>query len=348
VALGTHVPGLLINEAFLARGVASRVNVLEALFPDDVRQRIQTAKIRYGHSFRMAKAAHAMASDQSELIPVEAAEGLFAEWDESGVSAITVLSGFWLGTVRAYVDRRPGVLVETCHLDAIPSPSHRRAVEVPGSTHSWLLDAQKNSLNEGIPIGGDGVQLPWVSRPIGLLAHGGGWGMGTHADAALELAEAGEGVSLIVTEPRDVPVHGLSVFHQDPGWEAWSDAGFPRLAAGQGRAATPFENRDRWSDAFELTRRSRAVVSKPGAGTLVDSLNAATPVLFTEALGDWELANQSVWCALGFGMTLAEWVRKRDPAVLEAMHERLRVAGSRTTSYPDRLVAQGFGRPANQ
>jgi hypothetical protein len=167
--------------------------------------------------------------------------------------------------------------------------------------------------------------------------------MGIHASAASELAEAGESVSLILTQPQDVPPGNPAVYHQELEWEAWSHAGFPRLAAGPGTAAPPFLSRHRWPDAFELTRRARAVVSKPGAGTLVDSLNAATPVLFTEALGDWELANERVWCTLGFGMRLSEWMGKRDPAMLEAMHERLCEASGSIASYPDRLVAQGFG-----
>lgn len=343
VALGTHVPGLLVNDAFAAHGLASRVYVLEQLFPEDVRQRIRSAKGRYGRNFRLAKAAHALATDHAELIPSAAVAALFEEWDASGASSVAVFSGFWTPLVREYVRGRPDVRVDVCHLDAVASPSHRRAEEIPGSTRSWLLDAQANALNEGILIGGDGVRIPWTSRSIGFLAHGGGWGMGNHAHAASELAEAGESVSLLLTEPQNGPPGKPAVYHQEPGWEAWSHAGFPRLAAGPGTAAPPFLSRDRWSDSFELTRRARAVVSKPGAGTLVDSLNAATPVLFTEALGEWELANERVWCTLGFGMRLAEWMDKRDPALLEAMHERLCEASGGIASYPDRLIEEGFG-----
>ncbi|MFD5536629.1 hypothetical protein ACFWIJ_01925 [Streptomyces sp. NPDC127079] len=344
VALGTHVPGLLVNNSFAARGLASRVYVLEQLFPEDVKQRVRAAKGRYSRNFRLAKAAHALAADHAELIPPEAIVALFEEWDAGRASSIAVFSGFWASIVREYVKERPSVRVDVCHLDAVPSPSHRRAGEIPGSRHSWLLNARTNSLNEKIPLGGDSTQIPWVSRSIGFLAHGGGWGMGIHEAAAQELAEAGESVSLILTEPRNEPPGKPTVYLQDPEWESWADAGFPRLVAEAGPDATSFLSRDRWSDAFELTRRARAVVSKPGAGTLVDSLNAATPVLFTEALGEWEVANERIWCALGFGMRLSEWMDKRDPAMLAAMHERLRETSHGITSYPDRLVAEGFGQ----
>ncbi|MET8829232.1 hypothetical protein ABZX40_33285 [Streptomyces sp. NPDC004610] len=112
--------------------------------------------------------------------------------------------------------------------------------------------------------------------------------------------------------------------------------------ADPGTHAPSFTARDRWPDAFELTRRSRAVIGKPGAGTLIDSLNAATPVLFTEPLGNWERANRDVWCALGFGMEFADWFRAPDHRTLTVMHERLRTAVEMIPSYPDRLVTEGF------
>ncbi|MFE2560547.1 hypothetical protein ACFXGT_31935 [Streptomyces sp. NPDC059352] len=344
VALGTHIPGLLLDRALSARGLPSRVYVLEKYFPEEIRQRIQTAKGRYSRDYRLAKAAHALATDHAELIPPETLAALFDEWDAAGAGSITVFSGFWTGIVAAYVDRRPGILVDVCHVDAVPSPSHRHADEITGSTHTWLLDAGTNTLNEAIPVTQAGARLPWEARSISFLAHGGGWGMGTHAAAAAQLVDAGESVSLILPEPWSDPPAGLSAYHQDPGWEPGLGTDFPRLLPGPGTGAPSFDSREHWSDAFELTRRSRAVVSKPGAGTLIDSLNAATPVLFTEPLGDWELANERVWCALGFGMRLSEWLDERDPAMLQAMHERLRSAADGAAPYPDRIVARGFGR----
>ncbi|MEU0739829.1 hypothetical protein [Streptomyces sp. NPDC006134] len=344
VALGTHIPGLLLDRALTARGLPSRVYVLEEYFPDEVRQRIRIAKGRYSRDYRLAKAAHALATDHVELIAPQTLTALFDEWDEAEVGSITVFSGFWTEIVAAYADRRPGVLVDVCHVDAVPSPSHRHAARLTGSTHTWLLDARTNALNETIPVTKDGALLPWEARSIGFLAHGGGWGMGTHAAAAARLVEEGEPVSLILPEPWGDPPAGLSAYHQDPGWEPGRGTAFPRLIAGTGTDAPSFDSREHWADSFELTRRSRAVVGKPGAGTLIDSLNAATPVLFTEALGGWELANEAVWCALGFGMRLSDWLDKPDPALLTAMHERLRAARDAAASYPDRIIARGFGR----
>ncbi|MEU9856329.1 hypothetical protein [Streptomyces sp. NPDC047974] len=345
VALGTHIPGLMLHRALSARALPSRVYVLETYFPEEIRQRIRTAKGRYSRDFRLAKAAHALAADHVELIPPETLAALFDEWDAAGTGSITVFSGFWTGIVAAYAERRPGVRVDVCHVDAVPSPSHRHAKEITGSTHTWLLDPVTNALNQAIPVTRAGARLPWEARSIGFLAHGGGWGMGTHAAAAARLVEAGESVSLVLPEPWSDPPAGMSAYHQDPAWVPSPGTDFPRLVPGPGTAAPSFGSREHWSDAFELTRRSRAVVSKPGAGTLIDSLSAATPVLFTEALGDWELANERVWCALGFGMRLSEWLDERDPAVLRAMHERLRAAADGAASYPDDIVARGFGRP---
>ena len=85
---------------------------------------------------------------------------------------------------------------------------------------------------------------------------------------------------------------------------------------------------------FDLTRSALAVISKPGGGTLIDSLAAATPLLLIEPFGDYERKNGQLWKELGFAIDLDEWIAggcRSD--VLEALHRNLLAARERTPIF---------------
>jgi UDP-N-acetylglucosamine:LPS N-acetylglucosamine transferase len=81
-----------------------------------------------------------------------------------------------------------------------------------------------------------------------------------------------------------------------------------------------------------------AVVSKPGGGTLLDSLAAATPVVLLPPWGEPEAKNGALWEELGFGIDVERWRKTGfDHHVLEDLHHRLLMAGGQDI---DPLVAE--------
>jgi hypothetical protein len=121
-----------------------------------------------------------------------------------------------------------------------------------------------------------------------------------------------------------------------PDWRAWERSDgehtFPPFAEidGDGQAAANGEH-----GLYELIRRSKAIISKPGGGTLIDSLSSATPVVLLEPCGDAEAANGALWEYLGFGIPFAKWrATGYDGAVLARLHANLRGRPRNGPDYP--------------
>ncbi|MFD3684805.1 hypothetical protein ACFWTE_08325 [Nocardiopsis sp. NPDC058631] len=105
VALGVHVPGLLLARRVRERGGDVRVTVLERLLPEDERATTEKMKWAFHRDFRVALAGQGIARDPSEAVTEEAVEELFRSWRGRGVDTFVVLSGFWLPIVARYAAR---------------------------------------------------------------------------------------------------------------------------------------------------------------------------------------------------------------------------------------------------
>jgi UDP-N-acetylglucosamine:LPS N-acetylglucosamine transferase len=135
----------------------------------------------------------------------------------------------------------------------------------------------------------------------------------------------------------------------DPDWHPWvrSDAGdhvFPSIGQVGDSVATEYRRSETFHELYDVIRWSKAIVSKPGGSTLIDSLSSATPVVLLEPYGYAEQSNARIWEHLGFGIAYSDWQRTGyDPAVLENLHTNLSTRSPRGTNYPrayaDRLRA---------
>jgi hypothetical protein len=123
----------------------------------------------------------------------------------------------------------------------------------------------------------------------------------------------------VVVQARDEAARarpGDRYFMVDPEWHPWHrEHTFPPFGEIGGR----FDSSDRHA-LFDLIRRSKAIVSKPGGGTLIDSLSAATPVVLLEPYGYAEASNAALWEHLGFGISYSKW---RDSGWSESVLEEL-------------------------
>ena len=244
--------------------------------------------------------------------------------------------------LRRYAERVPAaeLHVDLCRIDAVVSPSFRSAGTVPGAeVHEiWLWSDARGSVEHTIAVGDDPM-VPFAERDRRLVVHGGGWALSNYGDAAVELAGAGYPLDLV--SPDGGPLHSCSHrrFRPVPGWTPWEGAdqqpaAFPPLEqvhanGGETRCADGAHHA-----LYGLVRRSWAIVSKPGGGTLIDSLASATPVVFLEPLGAAEAANARVWCRLGFGLTIADWrATGFSEGALAECHNRL-VSAVRGRCYP--------------
>jgi hypothetical protein len=341
VALGVHVPGLLLADRLREKGCRAEVSVIERLLPTEKLATTANMKWAFHRDFRLAKAGHRIATDPAAVADDRAVRELTARWARDGVTRFVVWSGFWLPIVRRYLSTHDSaVRVDICHIDSTVSPSFRKAVDADlAAEHVFMIDGARRSIPCSVPVS----SLPpvaWADRER-LYAHGGGWGMGTYREPVGDLAAHGFALDVLAYEPDDVAdLPGARYFMMDPDWHPWLDNGYPPF--GEVRRGTParYTRGMGCPGSFGLTRSAMAMVSKPGGGTLLDSLWAATPVVLLEPLGAAERGNAELWRELGFGVPYEEWrATGYSLDVLRRLHDNLVRALPDVPDYSRALAA---------
>lgn len=165
---------------------------------------------------------------------------------------------------------------------------------------------------------------PYDQRDFAFATHGGGWAMGNFRDVLDQLP--GPAAILLpreraMAEKAALLPRASLFFDIETGAEAGTD--FARLAevteTGY-RILPPMQHHG----ALEVIARSRALVSKPGGATVVDSYLAQTPVLYLDPISIYEQGNADFIEATGIGMRLSDFLAKgADPALLEACARNL-------------------------
>lgn len=350
VALGVYIPGLEIARELRKQGIRARVFVLEAFQHAQVEDALTRTREHHQKNFRALRMAQQMVRDISETLDTAALADLEARFDALGISHVLVLSGFWLPWAAAYARSRPHCTVEALHIDSTSSPSwvpYVQRAEYGEVAHRYFIDSAERRVSFRLDIG-ELAPIAHGERSHELLLHGGGWSVGTFASALDDVLAAGYRASIVRASLADVSEReGVRNLLLDPDWRAWRDTGpeelgrFPRLGFSEADGEIRFRQSEEQPDLFEVTRASLAVVSKPGGSTLIDSMTAATPVLFLTPSGKHEQANAELWIALGYGAWFEDWRGQgAQRSVLEDMHKRLLLDRPALPDYCRQLGAE--------
>lgn len=350
VGLGAYIPALLIaRQLRVARRVVN-VEVIEDFYTAEKQRAHSAHRDAHHQSFALAQIAHRMARSTEDSLDEARVARLIESWREQSCSQFVVWCGFWLPVIERYRAFVPQctLRVDHCRIDAVVSASFKvhPALDRLGQ-EIWLWHGQSQRLVHEIPVT-DAPFIPFEQRPRRLVVHGGGWGIGTYQQMCPELRAAQWHLDMVVhgaDEAADAAAADYR-FVLDPAWS-------PRLRDAGGRltfppmiqlSGTPMPDlgskRARYHDLFDVIARARAIVSKPGGCTLIDSLASGTPVILLEAYGYAERSNAEVWIALGYGITFEAW---RDSGfssdVLQRLHENLQNRDRNTINYPQSLLS---------
>jgi hypothetical protein len=338
--LGTHVPALILANRLRGRGAPVHVEVFERLLPPAELDKLRAAKAAFRADFRMAVAASRLIRDQTPALDPAAIDALLRRWHEQGVDRLVAFSGFWVPIIERYLAGHPSQ-VDICHLDAAPTSSFRLFEQrTTGFRHVWMFDAAHDTTPVSIPVT-DEPPVPWAARAPRVLAHGGGWGLGTYRDRAVELAGHGIAVDVVGHAHDDLAglPAGCRMFLVDPAWEAWQDGGFAPFGQRRPDGSVGYRRGTEHHDSFDLARQSVAMVCKTGGGTLLDSLWSATPVVLLEPFGAHERVNADMWHRRGFGLTVEQWrATGFSLTALERLHDNLVRARKGVADYPADLL----------
>lgn len=329
VGLGIYIPALLVRERLRTLGHAADVEVLEEHYEPSRLQAHVAHRKAHHDNFALAQLANRMARDVQHCLTADRVQALLARWAGEQRSRFIVWSGFWLPLLERYRALVPQLRldIDHCRIDADLSASFRifPALRSAG-TEIWLWEGSSGRVVHEIPVG-DASPLAFPQRSARLVVHGGGWGIGTYRDTLAELAQAGFATDLVVHDPAEAAGQreGDRCFMLDPAWEPWlRDAAghlrFPPMVEVGAGMAPRREPDTRYHEFHDVIRQARAIVSKPGGCTLIDSLAAATPVVLLDAYGAAEQRNAEIWQRLGYGVSLAAW---RDSGYSSAVLQRL-------------------------
>jgi len=359
VALGVYVPALLLRHRLRELGLGAEVAVLEDLYSDAGLESLERLRETFHRRFELAKMAQRMTRSAAPSLERARVEELLEAWRRGNRRELVVWSGFWLPVIEEYRTRCAPDRVETdlCRIDATVSASFRGApAPGPDDREIWFWNRTDRRLEHELGVAGP-PPIPFAEREDRLVVHGGGWGLGEQDRAAAELAAAGMALDRVLYRREEASATNGSSRHfmVRPDWRPWrrppgEEPELPPFGeVTRGESDARFVNRPECHELYLLIRRSRAIVSKPGGGTLLDSLASATPVVFLEPYGEAEESNAELWTWLGFGISLPDWRRTGyDPRVLEGLHAKLLKGRDTTRDYPAAIAGRASRTTAHR
>lgn len=346
--LGFYVPGLLINYQLKNKGIDEEIVLFENYIIQKKRDKIAESRQAYHQNFSAALVAQRMPWDIRESMDNSKIEQLLNTWEKEDRSNFIVLSGHWIYILDEYRKRmNKSIHADILYIDAEPSPSWKGLSKYNPNyskdyKEEFLFDKDKGEISYYVPVGSTDV-IPFKERENRCMIHGGGWGMGTYQEKIKELEENGLSLDIIAYKEEEVGdgENGHKYFMMDPVWHAWNgnELIFPPFAEVK-RGVTPsFKSKKEYHSSFDVLRNAKAVISKPGGGTLIDSLAAATPIVLLEPFGHHEKVNADFWEKLGLGIKYETWKESGFQLdIFERMHENLLKQRNSAVNFIDEYI----------
>jgi hypothetical protein len=345
--LGFYVPGLNLCRQLNKKGVSADVDVIEGLLLNEKQDNIAKAKKLFHKDFTFAKTAQLLAKDLSPFLDREKVNQLYFTWDKKRIKKFVLFSGFWLPIIEEYVGKRSykSFTVVLCHVDSdystswglFPSPS-------PEFARLWVCNWENKTVNFHFD---NELQKDISYKGINnnLLIHGGGWGIGNYKEGVDRLVDSRYSLNILEYQPEDLSMAAskCNYFYLDPNWNSWDkdDQGncrYPSIKSVSVESnGIPDSNGIFSFD--KLCRESCAIVSKPGGGTLIDSLSFEIPLILLEPFGEYERRNGLLWELLGLGIFFKDWERAGfSNKLLVDIHQNIKRKKKETISIVEYLI----------
>jgi hypothetical protein len=344
VALGVYIPALLVDYQLKKQKINTEFIVLEKYYTTESQEKLSLHKKAYHKSFSIALMAHKMTRDIQYSLEHELIDTLLRSWENENRLNFIIWSGFWIPIIEKYRDRvAPQKLdIDLCRIDADISASFKIYKERNQDDNEiWLWNWEQKKIIYEIPVTNK-PPISYSERINRFVIHGGGWGIGTYQSKIIELEERGILLDIVtydVAQPF-CKKEGNRYFMVDPEWLPWkansnNQYEFPPFGEIKNLTNTDFKNKEEYHELYDVISQSKAIISKPGGGTLIDSLASATPVILLEPYGYAEQRNSDLWEYLGYGISYSKWQEMNyDFQILEVLHQNLLTRASTTINYP--------------
>jgi hypothetical protein len=294
--------------------------VVENLFHTDKMKRITENRLAYQKDIRIAQISSRMnIAGNIVNFDDEKVNNLLQVWKNRKINTFIVFSGNWGSVLKKYRDYICREVVKVCiHMDCDIAPSWKN-FNMDCDAAFWIVGNNEHIIDSYIALE-DICPTPFNQRENRLVMHGGGWGIGLENGIINTICEKGFNLDVISLRNIDMLNGKIRCFYTND-WQPWGieEKVFPPLYYNSCNM-----NLKNIHYINELVKSSIGIISKPGGGTLMDSFNTATPIIFTTAIAKHEEANADYWCKNGFGLTFSEWQRNNfSIEILEECHKNL-------------------------
>lgn len=354
--LGFYNPGLIVGYQLQQRGIPTEVLVFESFVQKEKQDKIVDSRKAYHDNFALALIATKLPRDIRDSFDPERISLMLDQWAAEERRTFIALSGHWVYVLDLYRERLGAsadeLEVDLLYVDSDLSPSWKSLKKyVPDYAaryrEVWLYASASGRIDLHLRVG-EHDPLPFADRDPRYVIHGGGWGMGTYQSKIPALEQQGLALDIVAYEPAeaDRQIPGNRYYMNDPTWFAWikGDAGgheFPRFGEIQPGIAPSYASLPSHHGLYDVIRRAKGIISKPGAGTLMDSLASATPAILLEPFGEHEKKNAELWLAHGLGLFYGDWERSGfSEESLVPIYERLLEKRAATRTYTDDYLAR--------
>ncbi len=343
VALGVYIPALIVNRRLQLQDVSTEIFVLENLLQYDKRNKIPKSKIAFHRSFAVALTGQKIAKNITPHFDTSIVSEIISTWKKNALTKFIVFSGYWIPILEDYKRQSDltDISFQICHLDADISVSFKPyKPDKFCFKQVYFFSWEEKKISFFLKINNNNI-VPFLSRNERFVIHGGGWGMGTYKDKIELLGEKKISLDVICYEYNDIKnrIENNRYFMIDPDWKPWEknnngNYSFPPFGTVKDNDTIEFDINDDFSEVYTLISQSRAIISKPGGATLLDSFSSATPVILLEPFGEYENKNALLWKHLGFGISWQEWMDSGfSITLLEKLHNNLLIARDNIKDY---------------
>lgn len=302
IALGVYIPALRLKDYLKKLGYEVSAYILEELFPTHVQEKLIYNKQVFHKDFRIAKKAHQLPGNMSKNCAADLVDELFQAWQKEGIERFVVFSGYWIEILQQYEKIFGKSLIIDCfHMDSEISNSWKNHLFQRNMNQIWAFNHKDGRVKTYIPYNTGGNSLNNSKNRV--LIHGGGWGMFSYncQSEALGKFEVYR-VAYNKEEYFDFLQKHKRAYYMKEDWKPWK-----RSNDGELTYPSIYKEGDHISSLNEMLHDCDAIISKPGGGTLMDSISLGKPLIFLAPLGNYEKMNQELWEKLGFGISFEKW-----------------------------------------
>lgn len=313
IALGVYVPAVWFCNNVKSIGIQCEMTYLESLYTNEKKDLVRKNKYKFHKNFKIAKIAHTIDNKVESSVDTSLREKFILKCIKNEYDVIVCFSGFWVFIMEELIQRAPIYKdrIKCVHMDVVKSNSWKN-VNTSYLDNIWLFNFDNNKIMYKLS---SLVPKPVESRNGRIVVHGGGWGMGNYSCMIQQINHMGYRADIICYYEDEYNEEDTvnRYFLLDPNWQpAGNEIQFPPLLVRKSNQWCRINDNLEVSDVSLIIQDAVAVMSKPGGGTLADSMMTCTPIIFLEELAPYEKKNAQMWTANGYGIFYDEWIKSNN------------------------------------